>query len=507
MQRVRAVHFGLAALIVAVFLVGWFEHRPALEDVDAVGYDQLKDVWNTSTHIAYWEKWSSFEAEACQSMVDEFNQTVGRQEKIIVHYVRKSQVDRSAMLAILGHNPPDVVGLWAYNVVDFAGNGALEPLDERMKAAGLGTDHYIKGFLDLCQFRKQTWVLPSAVASLALFWNKEHFRNKAAELREALKKVRKAEGDPTPVDDNAEVPPPRTIAELDAYADILNEFNPDGTAKVMAFLPTEPGWWNYVWGYHFGGELIDPVTGNVVVNDKGNVDAYTWLKKFAEKYGREKLIRFKSGFGNNFDSPFNAFINGQVSMELQGVWFPNFIRRHKPQMEFGVAPFPCATLEMGPRGMFDVDVLGIPVGCKHPEEAWKFILWVQRKGTLTLNRLQGKSIPWREIPPSFLEGHPNKELGEFIKLDKSPKAISIPTSLVGREVRDEMNLAFEHIWNWPVENEKAAELEGLEGEARQKKIEELCRQEVQDWLDKAHDRLQKQLDNKLAREKQREGGR
>ena len=95
----------------------------------------------------------------------------------------------------------------------------------------------------------------------------------------------------------------------------------------------------------------------------------------------------------------------------------------------------------------------------------------------------------------------------FIQLDKSPKAISIPTGLVGRELRDEMNRAFEHIWNWPVEKEKAAELKGLEGEARQKKIEELCRQEVQDTLNIVHNRVQSQLDNKLAREKQREGGR
>jgi multiple sugar transport system substrate-binding protein len=504
----RAVHFGLAALILVVIAIGYFETRPALEDFDQAKYPWItKEEYDKRTHIAYCEKWSSFEAEACQAMVDEYNQGPGAKDNVFVHYIRKSEVDRSTLLATLGHNPPDVVGLWANNVVDFAGNGALEPLDDRMKKAGLLQEDYIPGYLAQCQFREQTWCLPSAVASLALFWNKEHFHNKAPELRAALKKVRAAEGDPTPVDDNAEVPPPRTIAELDAYADILSEFNPDGSTKIMAFLPTEPGWWNYVWGYHFGGELIDRKTGNIIANDKGNVDAYAWLKTFAERYGREKLIRFKSGFGNNFDSPFNAFINGQVSMELQGVWFPNFIRRHKPQMEFGVAPFPCATLEMGPRGMFDTDVLGIPVGGKHTEEAWKFILWVQQKGLLTLNRLQGKSVPWRNIPPDFLKGHPNKELPIFIELDKSPKGISIPTSLVGREIRDEMVLAFEHIWNWPVEIEKAKELEGLQGAERQKKIEELCREEVQKTLDRVHVNVQKQLDNKLAREKQREGGR
>ena len=46
-----------------------------------------------------------------------------------------------------------------------------------------------------------------------------------------------------------------------------------------------------------------------------------------------------SGFGN-FDSPQNAFIDGRVSMEVQGVWFSNFIRRHRPHLEFGVAPPP-----------------------------------------------------------------------------------------------------------------------------------------------------------------------
>jgi len=34
------------------------------------------------------------------------------QDEIFVHYINASQVDRKAMLAIIGHDPPDVVGLW-----------------------------------------------------------------------------------------------------------------------------------------------------------------------------------------------------------------------------------------------------------------------------------------------------------------------------------------------------------------------------------------------------------
>jgi multiple sugar transport system substrate-binding protein len=506
----RAVHFGLIGLIVVVFCIAYFERRPALEDYDPVKYPYIgKEEWDQRTHIAYWEKWSSFEAEACQQMCDEYNQDDspggGKADGIFVHYIRKSQVDRAALLACLGHTPPDVVGLWAYNVVQFGGHNALQPLDDRMKSADIKYDDYIKGYLDQCQFQGKTWVLPSAVASLALFWNKEHFQKKAPELRKALEEYRKKIGDKTPIPQSGEIPPPETIGELDAYADVLNEFNPDGSPKIMGMLHTEPGWWNYNWGYHFGGELIDKQTGKIIANDEGNIEAYTWIKRYAEAYGRDKLLRFKSGFGT-FDSPQNAFIEGKVSMQMQGVWFPNFIRRHRPQMEFGVAPFPCVTREMGPRGMMDVDVLGIPKDCKHPEEAWKFILWVQKKGMSTLCKMQGKSIGLKEIPKGFLDNHPNPEVGVFINLDRSKNPISIPTSLVGQELRDEMNRVFEETWNWRVDVVKANELEGLTGEARKKKIDELCREFVKNRLDEAHKKIQGQLDAKLAAQLKRQGG-
>jgi ABC-type glycerol-3-phosphate transport system substrate-binding protein len=191
---------------------------------------------------------------------------------------------------------------------------------------------------------------------------------------------------------------------------------------------------------------------------------------------------------------------------MQGVWFPNFIRRHRPQMEFGVAPFPCTTREMGPRGMMDVDVMGIPKDGKHPEEAWKFILWVQKKGMMTLCKMQGKSIGLREIPKGFLDNHPNPEVGVFISLDRSKNPISIPTSLVGQELRDEMNRVFEETWNWRVDEVKAKELEGLTGEARKKKIDELCREFVKNRLDEAHKKIQGQLDAKIAAQSKRPGG-
>jgi len=489
----RGIHFGLIGIVLAVGLVAWLERRPPLEQFDPAIHAEFADTWNTRVHISYWEKWGSFEADACQAMVDEFNRS---QSDVFVHYIRTSQVDRKSMLASIGHDPPDVIGLWSKNVAPFAAGGALLPLDDLMKASGLSPDIYIPGYLELGRFRGRTWTLPTAPSTVALFYNKDHFRRKAAELRAAG-------CDPDR--------PPATIEELDRYAAVLNEFEADGSPRIMGFLPTEPGWFNTTWGYYFGGQLVDPQTGRVTADDPSNIRAFVWLKRYSEKYGRDKLLQFRAGFGN-FDSPFNAFIEGKVSMEMQGVWFPMFIRRHRPQMDFGVAAFPCAEGVAAPRSVLDEDVIGIPTGCRHPKEAWRFIHWVETRGLETLCRLQGKNLPWRKAPEDFHQGHPNLEVGIFEDLSLSPDSCIVPLTIVGQEYDDEMKRVFEHIWSWPVEIEKAAELidpatgKPLAGAARQAKIEELCREEITRTLADLTRSMQRKLDTRTEREKLHGGG-
>ncbi|HUU11577.1 MAG TPA: extracellular solute-binding protein [Phycisphaerae bacterium] len=478
----RPVHFGLLALIVLVALVGVLEVKPALEDFDPVLHKEFADTWADRVHLSYWEKWSGFEADGCQAMCDAFNRS---QDGIYVHYVRTSQVDRKAMLAAIGRDPPDILGLWNSNLVPFADGGAIRPLDDLMRQSGIAPDMYIENYLKLGQFRGKTYALPTAVMTLALCYNKEHFRAKAAELRAAG------------LDPDR---PPRTIEELDRYADVLNEFAPDGTPRIMGFLPTEPGWYNHAWGYFFGGKLVDPETGAITTDEPANVRAYAWTKRYAERYGRDKLLQFRSGFGS-FDSPYNAFIEGKVSMEMQGVWFPMFIRRHRPQLEFGVAPFPCAEGVPGPRSLMEMDVVAIPTDSPHPKEAWTFVCWMQKEGLAILARIQGKNMPVKDPPPWFHQGHPNLELKVFEDLALSPHSFIVPHTLVGQEYRDAMNRAFEHIWGWEVEQVCAAELAGLTGAARQARIDELCRGEVERTLRAVREDIERKLRQKLERER------
>jgi len=478
----RSIHFALLGVIAAIALIAAFEPRPALQAFDPVKHAPYKDTWAKRTHISYWEKWGSFERDACQAMVDDFNQN---QDEVFAHYINTSQVNRKAMLAIVGGDPPDVVGLWANDLPPFAEAGALMPLDDLMAKSGLTRNYYTDDYLKLGEYNGKIYALPTTPTSVALFYNKEHFRRKAGKLRAAGLDPDRA---------------PRTIEELDRYAAVLNEFDPDGSPKIMGFLPTEPGWFNFTWGYYFGGNLYDEATGTVTTDAPENVAAYKWLKSYAEAYGRESLLRFRSGFGN-FDSPLNAFIEGKVSMEMQGVWFPNFIRRHRPHMEFGVAPFPTAEGVPGPMSQLDCDIIAIPRGCKNPEAAWQFVLHTQTRGLAILCRLHGKHMPIKNPPALYRQGHPNLELDVFEEVAASPHSFIMPRIGIWQEYLNELNRAFEHVWSWPVPE---SELAGLDGEARRAKIEQLCEAEIRATLANVRETMQKKLDAKRERDAARD---
>jgi multiple sugar transport system substrate-binding protein len=482
--RMRPVHIALGLVIVAVAAVAYFERTPDVADFDPAIHAPYKDTWNSRVHITYWEKWGSFEAEACQKMVDAFNDS---QKDIFVHYIRTSQVDRKAMLAIVGGTPPDVVGLWSENVPPFAEAAALVPLDDLMKTSGLTDEHYIRNYLEIGRYEGHTYALPTTPATIALFYNIDHFRKKTKELEAAG------------LDPNR---PPATLVELDRYADALSEFNPDGTPRVMGFIPTEPGWFHTAWVYYFGGRLWDPNTGAITTDLPANIRAYEWLKTYAARYGRDNLTRFQQGFGN-YDSPQNAFIDGKVSMVLQGVYFPAFIDRHRPHLKYGVVPFPCAAGVPGPRSLMNMDVIGIPRGCPHPKEAWRFVYWVQTKGLPIVCRLQGKHLPIRLSPKEdaeFRQAHPNRFLGVFDDLAKAPHSFILPNSIVWREYGDEIRRAFDHIWHWQVPEGPLAKLSGA---AKDEKVRQLCREEIVRTLSDISQRMNDRLAQMKLRAAQR----
>jgi ABC-type glycerol-3-phosphate transport system substrate-binding protein len=417
------------ALLAAFFICAWCYDTP---------YRPPRDPGTVT--ITYWEKWTGFEGEAMKATIDVFNKKKfknAKGETIFCQCLTTTQVDRKSLLAIAGGQPPDLAGFWSFNTHLFADMGALMPLDDFIKRDNFDMNRLIRVYRETCEHRGKVWCLPTTPATIALHWNKDMF--KAAGL------------DPEQ--------PPRTIQELDEFAAKLTKRDETGKIVQLGFLPPEPGWWNWAWGCFFGGKLNDGLE-KITADDPKNIEALRWVTSFAPPDKRQELLAFRQGFGS-FDSPQNAFLAGKVAMVLQGVWMANFIRFHNPHMKYGCAAFPAAFDTKGqPVTIAEMDVITIPRGCRHPDEAWEVIKFINSQegmeflcgravnpvtGELNTGG-QGKLSPFNETSPGWIERHPHPHLRVFIELAKSENAVYTPKIPLWEQYRTELSAAFDRVW-------------------------------------------------------------
>ena len=398
--------------------------------------------------VTYWEKWTGFEADAMQAVVDLFNSRKFRNKdgKVIrVEMSAVSEIDRRLLTAAAGGNPPDVAGVWMWLVTAYAEKGALLPIDDYLREAGITEDHYLPVFWEICRYKGKTWCLPSTPAAIALHWNKRLFREAGLDPNVPPKSIQE-------LDEMAEkltmvklpgLDKPISFYELKSrtnYKDLLAQ----GKIIQMGFLPSEPGWWPWSWGYWFGGKLWDGKE-TVTTDESGNIKAYEWVKSYSEKYGVDNIKKFSSSFGV-FASPQNAFLSSKVAMVAQGVWMYNFIDKYAAGMDWAAAPFPSDGGKLKDVAYVEADVLVIAKGAKHPAEGFKFISFVNSQEAMEmLCEGQRKFTPLREVSDGFYARHKNPYIRVFRSLAESPNAFFTPKMVTWQEYQREMSFAYEMI--------------------------------------------------------------
>ena len=316
----------------------------------------------------------------------------------------------------------------------YAENNALTPLTRFAEKADIKREDYIGVYWDMCTHRGYLWALPSTPASTALIYNKKRFREAGLDPEQ----------------------PPRSIAELEAYNAKLMKRDETGRLIACGHIPAEPGWWNALWGYWFGGELWDGESA-ITANSPENIETYQWVQSYPERFGARDLMSFKDGFGN-FASPQNPFFTGRVAMVMQGPWIYNFIQNYAPaDFEWGAAPFPSIDPEHYPNvTVVETDILVIPAGASYPEEAFAFIQYVNSQPAMEKLCLeQRKFSPLIHSSDAFFEQHPNPYIREFLQLAKSPNAKPVPSTTVWNLYANEMNQAFGRIWTQTATTDEA----------------------------------------------------
>jgi multiple sugar transport system substrate-binding protein len=362
--------------------------------------------------VQYWEKWTGAEEAGMQQIVDDFNATVGKQKHIYVDMLSMSDIDQKTLVATAGGVPPDVAGLWDPTIVQLGSLGALEPLEDMAAQYGIKDGVYKSIYWRGCHYNGHLYALISTPAAVALFYNTRIFHENAAKLRAAGLDPDRS---------------PQSIDELDRYADVLSTFrvDKDGQRHLQraGYLPMEPGWYIVQTPLWFGADEWDPQTGKFDFTSPGVLNAYRWMQSYSLKYGKDAVTEFETATGAYYSAQ-NEFLSEQVVMEQQGPWVANFVDTFRPDMkhDWAAAPFPSAV------GQKDVtyapfDSLSIPVGAKHPKEAFEFIAFVNRQDEMEkLCMSHCVNSPLVKVSDHFLKNHPNPYISVFEQLASSPNA-------------------------------------------------------------------------------------
>ena len=369
-----------------------------------------------------------------QAAIKAFEQS---QDRIVVDYLPTSQIDCKVIVATAGGDPPDVAGVWAYNIPAFSDAEALEPLDGFIQRDGQTKEQWLARyypiFAHLCQHGGHVYGGISTPATIALYWNKTLFREAGL--------------DPDH--------PPRTLAEFNDDCRRLTRRDPQtGALRQLGFLPQEPGWWPWIFCLWMGGELFDGRTIQLGTNPK-NLEAMRWMEALTRDNGGDAVKIFASGFGS-WASSESAFFSGKLAMVFQGVWYDNYIRQYKPGLDYGVGPWPEAVPGVKDFAMAEADVLVIPRGAKNPNAAWTFIKYINSNNPQARRReelqgselvcfLQQKICPLRDWSPCFESQHPNPNIRIFRELAASSHAVCTPDLGIWLEYQREFIAAFERV--------------------------------------------------------------
>ena len=217
---------------------------------------------------------------------------------------------------------PDVVTLFYGWIPAFVDAGYLVPLPEDPFSDEF-IETYFSPMVANSKFEGEYWAIPTAVRSLALFWNKDLFE--AAGL------------DPEA--------PPTTLDEFVAAAIATTQYDGSGTdilnivkeGHAPGLLAQDHHWFREVLVRQFGGAPYSEDGRTVTYNSEEGCAAFSWLAAFETEY--------KTGSDDLFTNVTDAFVNGEAALHVDGSFRLGTIRSNNPDLNFGVTELP-----VGPDG-------------------------------------------------------------------------------------------------------------------------------------------------------------
>jgi multiple sugar transport system substrate-binding protein len=332
------------------------------------------------------------------------------------------------LAALSGSDAPDVIAMSGSTLAQsLAYQGLTLDLKELGTMGGIDLNDIFPSSLGVCQQGSKLACLPWGTDTNALYWNKDLFE--AAGL------------DPNK--------PPKTLDELNQYAEKLTKKDAKGNYTQMGFIPAFPWSQQGTINYLFGGSNYADGGHTLTVNSQANIDSYKWAQSFYKKYGAKKVIDFQSGFGD-YASSENGFFAGKVAMAVDGEWVvgPNFIPKFAPTLNYGVAPIPVAANRSDMYGSATVGgtIVVVPASTKNKQATAKLLAWMESPEIVAEIMYEFANLPSSKKAAQDPRFKTIKNFQVFIDIMANPKSNGLLNSPINQELNDAVTKAEEEIW-------------------------------------------------------------
>jgi multiple sugar transport system substrate-binding protein len=257
------------------------------------------------------------------------------------------------------------------NVIVYATGNTLTALDELVSAAGIKAEDVYESDWKASQYVGKQWGLPQTVGGSAflLFYNKDAFEEAGL--------------DPAT--------PPTTWAEALDAAKKLFKGSGNQIERLGLGIPTD----SWAWLNHLAGNDAPWLSDDgreVLMDNEGAVEALQFLVDVIDAQGgAENVAAFSAAAGDA-----DPFMSGRTAMAYSGVWNYYILQTNAPDLNYGSALAPNNNGDWH-EANYGPHLYTIPLDTKHPDEAWKLLLWVTREeGGCDFLTAQLRPSPWKK---------------------------------------------------------------------------------------------------------------
>ncbi len=365
---------------------------------------------HTPVTITFWSAYTGREKHIYDNAIKMFEK---QYPWITVNHVGNID-DAHILAAITGGNPADaVLSFGPDNIGKFCSTGAYLSLNNYISQDNLDLGQFPKVALGYTSFHGTQCALPALTDAYGMYSNKSILGA------------------------NGITSPPKNLNDLLTDAEKTTIKNSDGTIKQAGFIPLD--------GYHEftindlafleGGHWFDPSGKADLADQAAWTNALMWQRKLIDFYGYSNLQKWDATYENAEFTAQNPFEKGKVAFEYDGEWRVAFIKADKSTVPYVTSAAPTSDPSNYGMGHIGGDIVAIPRGSKHPQQAWdliKFLSTNTQAGVYLSNNLDNLPVTTTELhSPAIL---PVKNFLNFFPIFEDPKSQFIPTiTQVGNE--------------------------------------------------------------------------